>query len=241
LTRCSWPGPDVDVPREKEARAVSGSHRILVVEDEPNVRLVFRTALESNDYAISTAPDGETALMWLEHEHFDLVLLDLQMPGMGGMEALGRLRDQGNDLPVVIISAHDQAPNVVQAMRFGAIDFLPKPLTPEALRRVVADVLARGEEGQNTAEGVGGEKKPRSMLSSAKRALGHRLFHRAGVLLREAIKENPSSAEPCYLLGVLNEVENQPRAASKAYRDALRVDPDYEPARLHLMKYQPGK
>jgi DNA-binding NtrC family response regulator len=215
---------------------MSGSQRVLVVEDEPNVRLVFRTALESNDYSISTAPDGETALMWLGQEHFDLVLLDLQMPGMGGMEMLGRLRDQGNSIPVVIISAHDQAPNVVQAMKLGAIDFLSKPLTPDALRLVVAEVLARdGEEAGR--EGVESKRKPRSMLSSAKLALNHRLFHRAGVLLREAIKEDPGSAESLYLLGLLHEVEGRPRAASEAYRDALRVDPDYEPARLHVLRF----
>jgi cytochrome c-type biogenesis protein CcmH/NrfG len=79
------------------------------------------------------------------------------------------------------------------------------------------------------------------MLSSAKRALNHRLFHRAGVLLREAIKESPGSAEPRYLLGLLHEVEGEPGAASNAYRDALRVDPDYEPARLHLLRFQRGK
>ena len=213
------------------------SHRILVVEDEPNVRLVFRTALESNDYAISAAEDGETALKWLGKEPFDLVLLDLQMPGMGGMETLGRLRAQGNDIPVVIISAHDQAPNVVEAMRLGAIDFLPKPLTPGALRRVVAEVIARGDEGGKLKGAGGARRTPRGTLTSAKRALGHRLFHRARVLLREAIEEDPGSAEPHYLLGVLHEAEVRPKAASEAYREALRADPDYEPARLHLMKY----
>ncbi len=216
---------------------MSGSQRILVVEDEPNVRLVFRTALESKEYAISTAPDGETALMWLGQEAFDLVLLDLQMPGMGGMEMLGRLREQGNDIPVVIISAHDQAPNVVQAMRLGAIDFLAKPLTPDALRRAIAEVILR--ESVHRTEVEAG--KPVSLLSSAKRALGHRLFHRAGVLLREAIKENPGTAEPRYLLGVLHELEGKARAASDAYRDALRVDPEYEPAKLDLMKFNVGK
>ena len=220
---------------------MSGSHRILVVEDEPNVRLVFRTALESHQYAISTAPDGETALMWLGQETFNLVLLDLQMPGMGGMETLGRLREQGNNIPVIIISAHDRAPNVVQAMKLGAIDFLAKPLTPDALRRGVAEVLSReSDHGKGMEVGESGSK-PVSMLASAKRALGHRLFHRAGVLLREAIKENPGTAEPRYLLGVLHEVEGKTRAASDAYRDALRVDPEYEPAKLHLMKFNVGK
>lgn len=216
---------------------MSGSQRILVVDDDPNVRLVFRTALESNDLAISTAPDGETALMWLGQEHFNLVLLDVQMPGMSGMEVIGRLRDQGDDVPIVMISAHDHLLNVVQAMKLGAIDFLSKPLTPDVLRRVVAEAFARNR-GPKYSDVFESQRKARLMLTSAKRALSHRLFHRAGVLLREAIKEDSASAEPRYLLGLLHEVEHQPLAAFEAYHDALRVDPDYEPARLHLLKFQ---
>ena len=92
-----------------------------------------------------------------------------------------------------------------------------------------------GEAGGDLERAAG---RPRSLLTSAKRALNHRLFHRAGVLLREAINEDPGSAEAHYLLGVLREVKGKPKAAAEAYRDALRVDPHYEPAKLHLMKYQ---
>src|SRR5207245_88313 len=93
----------------------------------------------------ATAQDGETALRWLSESHADLVLLDLQMPGMGGMEVLEKLREGGNNVPVAIVTAHGSIPNAVQAMRLGAIDFLAKPLTPEALRKVVAEMLERHE------------------------------------------------------------------------------------------------
>ena len=79
------------------------------------------------------------------------------------------------------------------------------------------------------------------MLSSAKRALNHRLFFRAEGLLKEAIKERPDSAEPWYLLGVLHEVQQQATAAREAYEAALRIDPGYEPAKLHLMKFNGAK
>jgi DNA-binding NtrC family response regulator len=210
----------------------------MIVEDEPNVRLVFRTALESDSYTLTTAEDGETALRWLAREPVDLVLLDLRMPGIGGMEVLRRLRATGNEVPVIVITAHDSVPNAVEAMKLGAIDFLAKPLTPEALREVVADVLDRHPPGapKSTVPGVGRQR--RDMLSSAKRALNHRLFFRAEELLREAIRERPDSAEPWYLLGVLHEVRQKPAAARKAYQAALRVSPGYEPAKLHLMKFQ---
>jgi CheY-like chemotaxis protein len=124
------------------------SRRIMIVEDEPTVRLVFRAALESNDFLLTTAEDGETALRFQKDAPADLILLDLQMPGIGGLEVLRRLRAAGSDVPVVIVSAHDSAPNVKEAMRLGAVGFLPKPPTPVALRRAVAEALAtRIDEG----------------------------------------------------------------------------------------------
>jgi DNA-binding response OmpR family regulator len=232
-------------PRDlKEVDAMSQTCRILIVEDEPNVRLVFRTALESDDHRISLAEDGEKALRWLEDAPVDLVLLDLQMPGVGGMEVLRRLRAAGHDVPVVVITAHDSVPNAVEAMKLGAIDFLAKPLTPEELRRVVAEVLARHPRDESARDPAPdpvprtSKTQSRDMLTSAKRALNHRLFFRAEGLLREAIKEHPDSAEPWYLLGVLHEVQNKPRAAKEDYRSALRIDPGYEPAKFHLMKFR---
>jgi DNA-binding NtrC family response regulator len=120
---------------------VNRAARIMIVEDEPNVRLVFRMALESNDHTLTTAHDGEAALQWLEQYPVDLVLLDLHMPHMGGIELLRRLRGRGNGVPVIIITAHGTIPDVVQAVKLGAVDFLTKPLTPDALRQVVARVL----------------------------------------------------------------------------------------------------
>jgi DNA-binding NtrC family response regulator len=209
----------------------------MIVEDEPNVRLVFRTALESDTYTLTTAEDGETALRWLKLEPPDLVLLDLRMPGIGGMEVLRRLRATGNNVPVVVITAHDNVANAVEAMKLGAIDFLAKPLTPEALRAVVADVLDRHPPVEPKANATAGGGGRRDLLSSAKRALNHRLFFRAEALLNEAIKESCGSAETWYLLGVLHEVQHKPAEAREAYEAALRIDPEYEPAKLHLIKF----
>lgn len=117
--------------------------RILIVDDEPNVRLVFRTALEACGYVVAEADDGVTALERLAAAPADLVLLDLQMPRVGGMEVLRRLRESGNDVPVAIVTAHGSIPDAVAAMKLGAIDFLTKPLSPEPLRQVVRDVIER--------------------------------------------------------------------------------------------------
>src|SRR3954470_9520448 len=98
--------------------------RILIVDDEPNVRLVFHTTLEASGYTVTEAEDGEKALVWSGNTPFDLVLLDLKMPNIDGMEVLESLRETGNDVPVVIITAHGNVPHAVHAMKLGAIDFL---------------------------------------------------------------------------------------------------------------------
>jgi DNA-binding NtrC family response regulator len=211
--------------------------QILIVDDEPNIRFVFRAALESAGFKVDEAANGLMALDRLEKSPSNMVFLDLQMTGIGGMEVLQRLRDSGKDVPVVIVTAHGSIPDAVAAMKLGAIDFLSKPLTPEALRRVVREVTARSDHVEQKPGHAEETRRPRNMLSSAKRALNHRLFDRADVLLHEAIQEEPTSPEPRYLLGVLYEVRNKPRAAVAAYQEALRIDPDYEPAKFHLMKF----
>ena len=92
---------------------MSLTKRILIVDDEPNVRLVFRTALESTGAELAAAEDGEAALAWLKVNPADLVLLDLQMPRVGGMNVLEQLRAAGNDVPVIIITAHGSIPDAV--------------------------------------------------------------------------------------------------------------------------------
>jgi DNA-binding response OmpR family regulator len=222
---------------------MNASKQILIVDDEPNVRLVFRTALESPDYLIATAADGETALRWLRASAADLVLLDLSMPGIGGMDVLETLREEGNDVPVVIITAHGSIPNAVQAMKLGAIDFLAKPLTPEALRSVVAEVLQRHEAGKDASarraapEPITIASQFAENLARAKRALNHRAFDEAEIFLKQAIALDPNSAEAHNLRGVLHECRNEHDASYREYRAALKADRHHEPARHNMQRY----
>ena len=123
---------------------------VLIVDDEPSIRLMFRTALESSGYETQEAGNGSAALERLAGWSPDVMLLDLKMPAMDGMETLRRLRDAGNNTPVVIVTAHGSIPDAVAAMKLGAVDFLPKPVTPDALRRVVADIVARHQKTDST-------------------------------------------------------------------------------------------
>jgi DNA-binding response OmpR family regulator len=226
--------------------------QILIVDDEPNVRLVFRTTLESAGYRVAEAEDGVMALEMLEAASPDLVLLDLRMPRVDGMEVLRRLRDSGNEVPVVIVTAHGSVPDAVEAMKLGAIDFLSKPLNPDLLRGVVhevivrhagsesADPLAPGtrlEAAQQAASSVITVAPPVLDLTGIKRALNRREFDKALRDLEEAIEIAPDCAEAHTLMGVLRETLGQQHAAYRAYKLALEANPAYGPALDNMKRY----
>jgi sigma-B regulation protein RsbU (phosphoserine phosphatase) len=103
---------------------------ILVVDDNAANRDALSRRLERRGYAVTTADDGPAALALLAHRPFDLVLLDVMMPGMNGLEVLQRLRqDRGPaDLPVIMATAQDQSEDVIKALGLGANDYVTKPL-----------------------------------------------------------------------------------------------------------------
>jgi two-component system, OmpR family, KDP operon response regulator KdpE len=112
--------------------------RILVVDDEPQIRRVMRTTLVARGYVVSDARSGEEALDKLREERFDLVLLDMNMPGMGGMEACRSIRG-GSDMPIIILSIRNTEKDKVEALDAGADDYVTKPFsTPELLARIRA-------------------------------------------------------------------------------------------------------
>ncbi|TJW48386.1 MAG: response regulator, partial [Mesorhizobium sp.] len=101
--------------------------RILVVDDEPPIRKLLRVGLGSQGYAISEAPNARTAIELMETERPDLILLDLGLPGMGGHELLRKWRDDGLDVPVVILSSRTDEAGIVSALDLGADDYITKP------------------------------------------------------------------------------------------------------------------
>ena len=117
------------------------SPNILVVDDDENLRWVLKTQLEELGYTVSTAAEGEEALAAIEKEAPALVLTDLKMPRVSGMELLDRIRTEYPEVPVVMITAFGTIQSAVQAMRAGAYDYLTKPIDFEELALVVNRVL----------------------------------------------------------------------------------------------------
>jgi DNA-binding NtrC family response regulator len=184
------------------------ARQILIIDDEPNLRLMFRTTLESAGYRVAEAASAAQGLEQLRRSPADLVLLDLQMPGLGGMEMLKQLRKARDPVPVVIITADGNIPDAVSAMRLGAIDFLRKPVTPEVLRTVAAQVFERhagerpGSISARSRDASGADPFGDS-LRRAKRALNLREFEEAETFLKKAIALDARSSEVQSLWGTL--------------------------------------
>ena len=118
--------------------------RVLVVEDERKLAQVLASALESEHYGVVVAPTGEDGFYRLNAEQFDLVVLDLMLPGRSGLDILQTLRQRRVDTPVLILTARDGIDDRVTGLDLGADDYLVKPFAlPELLARIRA-LLRRG-------------------------------------------------------------------------------------------------
>jgi two-component system KDP operon response regulator KdpE len=127
--------------------------RILVVDDEPQIRRVLRATLTAQGYEVHDARTGEDALLAIRNSRFDLVLLDMSMPGMGGLETCRAIRAT-SEVAIIVLTVHDAEQDKVASLDAGADDYVTKPFsTPELLARIRA-ALRR----QPTTAESGGEK-----------------------------------------------------------------------------------
>ncbi len=134
--------------------------QILVVDDEANLRRVLTAQLSRDGYEVHSAPDGEAGLALLREHHIDLVITDLRMPKMDGMELLRQALRIDAELPVVILTAHGTVDNAVEALKTGAFDYITKPFDQAEVRTIVKKALrtrdlADTEATREEAEGAG--------------------------------------------------------------------------------------
>jgi two-component system nitrogen regulation response regulator NtrX len=115
--------------------------RILVIDDEAEIRRSVRMILEYEGYDVVEASSGPEGLAMIEREPPDLVFLDIKMPGLDGLEALQRVRQTNESLPVVIISGHGTVSTAVEATKLGAFDFIEKPLASERVLVTIRNAL----------------------------------------------------------------------------------------------------
>ncbi len=120
---------------------MSGSRRldVLIVDDDPAIRRQLRGVLEDEGHAVADAESGDRALELLEERRFDAVLLDLNMPGLPGLDALSRIRESAPDTAVLVVTGESTLDNALQAGRRGAFDFIVKPPDPDHLLAKLAE------------------------------------------------------------------------------------------------------
>jgi len=131
-------------------------NRILVVDDEEIVIASCMRALEGDERRIDAARTGAEALEHIDREPCDVVVLDIMMPGMDGLEVLQRVKESHPDIEVVMVTGLSQVGTAVRSMKLGAFDYLPKPFDPDELRLVVDRALER----RNLLRETGGAAEP---------------------------------------------------------------------------------
>jgi FixJ family two-component response regulator len=214
------------------------SNQVLIVDDEPNVRLNYRVTLESEGLDVWEASSAEKALEQFSHHPFNVAILDLRMPVMDGLDLLAEMRRRGLQTPTVVVTAYGDVAHAVRAMRLGAIDFLRKPLTPEALRSVVSEILTRHVPNKGGAPAIPTAIPDTfgAQLSEAKRLLNLQAFDQAWRHLSRALELNAQSPEALNLAGVFFEMQEDYERAKKLYGKAIKYGPYYEPAQQNMRR-----
>jgi len=125
---------------------------ILVVDDEKGLRMSLSLILQKENYRVETSANAEDALECLQSHEYDLMFLDLNMPGMGGIDLLVEAHRQYPHMAVLILTAHAALESAIQAVRLGARDYLIKPVEPVLILTRVAEILAESEQPARKTE-----------------------------------------------------------------------------------------
>ncbi|MEF3695130.1 MAG: response regulator [Candidatus Cloacimonadota bacterium] len=202
--------------------------RILIVDDEQNILVVLSRTLETAGYEISTASSGKEALELIGSSKYDLVILDLRLPDLDGLQVLKAIDKMDLESDVVMITAHGNVDVAVEAMKNGCVDFIQKPFDADHIRKVVDDILAR--------RSISSQQLVRfeTLLELAKLDAKERKYSQAILKIQEALELDPENAAGYNFLGVLYEITDDIHSAIKAYQMALSLDRSNADAKLNL-------
>ena len=140
----------IRTPRPMTTKTAGDSVSILVVDDERSMRDFLKILLQKEGYAVTTAHNGENALDCLKDQEFSLVITDIRMPGMGGLELLEAVKDHNSELPVIMITAFASPDDAVLAMKNGAFDYISKPFNVDEIKSVIESATRKNRPATTT-------------------------------------------------------------------------------------------
>jgi DNA-binding NtrC family response regulator len=205
------------------------SARILVIDDEKNVRFTVIHALQNDGYQVDAASSGVDGLQKASQIPYDLLLVDLRMPGMTGVEMLRELRRQHTQVPAVIITAYGIPRQLVEAAELGAIDCVRKPFSIQTIRHIVRDVIETCTLPDDFVPGTANEH-----LMMGRHEMMNGRLETAKTFLEKAAELSPDRAEIHILLGVAAYLRGGIEAATSCFERALTIDPSSKTASEYL-------
>ena len=129
--------------------------KILVVDDERNVRRAFEEILAGKGHVVAAVRGGEEALAVVDREEFDLVVLDICLPGMNGLDALARIKERRPKLPVVVMTGQGTTTTAIEATKRGAFDYQLKPFPPADMLQTIAGAGGLATDERAAHPGIG--------------------------------------------------------------------------------------
>lgn len=169
--------------------------KVLVVDDTKNIRLLLTKCLELEGYEVMAACDGKEALELLQNNNFDLAFLDIKLPEIRGTEVLKRIRDSGNNTPIIIITAYATVKNAVDCTQLGAVAYIQKPFSIEKIKSVLAEL------NYKPPGSIDNFSEFEKILNKIRELINNHSYGKALPYLKKAISEEPANAELFLLFG----------------------------------------
>jgi CheY-like chemotaxis protein len=219
------PGPAEQTP----PRSTQPKRKVLVVDDEKNIRMTVQHSLMAANYDVETAANGLEGLEKFRGDHYDLILMDLRMPQVNGIEMLREIREKDTHIAAVVITAYLTIDTLLEAFALGVSDYIRKPFSPNDVRETVRRVIAR--------ETLDIHHLP-DTLEGARKALAEHDIPKAKELARQAIAKNTNDPDAYAFLGILEHLDGDMKAAEQTFHEALLLDPQHQLSRDYLFWMQ---